>query len=570
MNIKAFKSLVLLVFGVLLLGQFQEVFPQKVPLEPARTAGSSPTLYTEKGVYFFGEDVAVRGEGFNAFDTVLIRVRRTDVATIDGFPEVVATEWTVIADHQGAVNTVWNVNFPGTRFAIDAIGSGSKLVAGTEFIVFAHTANLDQCRNGTRDAPNDCTGSNWVNGDLNASQAHYIEGESVPYRLILSNLALGLHNVTIEYDSTESAKHSIDYLTTYNRSETTAMPCDGVAGCNPSLSSTRAIPIDPEVTKGFDGILGTADDIVQVPGVMTLFGGNITGISGYTMTGTYAGSSQTRLTINFTATSATVVFAWGGHIARRQDWGDNNSAIAISGAPYHMRVYDVDGEGGGNQDRSMQSGAVYYPGRITITKDAQPDTIVAFGFTAVGPGASDFVLDDDGDATNTYPNTNIFDNLTNFGSGHTVTVTESTGGGYWSLTQINCTSDPNGGAGTNNNVISVPGRFVEIFLEEGEFVNCTFVNTVVTASAVTIKGRVFDSFGRPIPGARLTLVAVSSGDVKVARTNPFGLYAIEDVPGGESVIITVYAKGYSFKVPSMLLTPTGDMTNVDFEALPPE
>lgn len=567
MNIKALTRSMLLIFGVLLLGQIQEVFPQKVPLEPA-LAGSTPTLYTENSVYVKGETVSIRGVNFLPFELVLVTVRRSDEGAIP-LLDSAAAEWAAVADATGTLRTQWIANYEGTRFTVTGTGIASKNTADVDFILLAGAANLDQCRNGTQDAPLDCTGANWVNGNLNGSQAHYVEGESVPYRMRFTGLTLAAHNVTIEFDSTQSAKHAIDYLTTFNRTEATADPCSGIAGCNSAVYSSRSIPIDPMVTKGRDGILGTADDITQIPGEFRLFGGTITGVSGYTMDGDFTGSSQTRVTISFTASVSDPVLAWGGHISTRSDWGTNNSAIAISGSPYHMRLLYLDGRCG-YQDRGLQSGAVYYPGKITIIKDAQPDTSEPFNFTAVGPSVYDFILDDNGSNTDTYSTTQVFSNLTNFGSGHMVTVTEAPPSGYSALTGLTCTSDPNGGGGTNNNNISIPGRYVEIFLEEGEFVSCTFVNTVITAAAVSIDGMVLDTNGNGVPNARLVLTNLSTGEMTSVRSSAFGYFMFENITSGETVVISVSARGFVFKVPSILMTPTDNTTNVNFQALSKE
>src|SRR5207249_9664772 len=94
----------------------------------------------------------------------------------------------------------------------------------------------------------------------------------------------------------------------------------------------------------------------------------------------YVGDTSTSVTITFVADSTTPVLAWGGHIANRKDWGPSNSAVAITGSPYHMRILDVDGSGG-NQDRSTSSSAVIFPAILTITKTV----IDNFGQPLVGP-----------------------------------------------------------------------------------------------------------------------------------------------------------------------------------------
>jgi sarcosine oxidase delta subunit len=68
------------------------------------------------------------------------------------------------------------------------------------------------------------------------------------------------------------------------------------------------------------------------------------------------GATSAQFTIKFIPTSSTVLLAWGGHIARRIDWGTNplRSAGGINGSPYHMRTYSWSLNNIGNQDRSLQ------------------------------------------------------------------------------------------------------------------------------------------------------------------------------------------------------------------------
>lgn len=56
----------------------------------------------------------------------------------------------------------------------------------------------------------DSTG-NWINGDLNAQNSSYSEGDFVPQRLTLSGLSLGSHTVTITYDTIKSDAYAYDY-----------------------------------------------------------------------------------------------------------------------------------------------------------------------------------------------------------------------------------------------------------------------------------------------------------------------------------------------------------------------
>src|SRR5437763_1617680 len=141
--------------------------------------------------------------------------------------------------------------------------------AAAETVVTAGhpSADLDQCRNGSFHAPVRCADRAWVNGNANAIHAHYVEGDSIAYRMRFENIDIGPHTVRIEWDSTERGKHALDYLTTYDRTDP-ADPCTDVAGCGGR--TLHAIPPAPAVS----GAGGT-----QVPGSFSLCTDTITCIA---------------------------------------------------------------------------------------------------------------------------------------------------------------------------------------------------------------------------------------------------------------------------------------------------
>lgn len=343
------------------------------------------------------------------------------------------------------------------------------------------SVSLEQCSNLTTTC--DTThSSNWQTGNLGTSNSDYAEGESVPYRTIASNLTVGqTYRLQLEWDSTQSGKHAIDYPTTFNRTESSADPCAGVT-CSGG-PSTLAIPIDPHVTGG--GVTQVAGQNFTAFGAtftangstVSNSGGNLCGSatctitanpSAYSIIGTYAGTSQTGLSLYFTATNTTAVIAWGGHIARRLDWGSGNSAADVSGSPYHMRVIDfqcsnVDNCSSGNLDRSLSAVAITLPGSITIVKQATSESSTRFSFVGTPSPLTSFNLVDDG----TIANTKVFTGITAFG---TYTVTESSLAG-WGLDRASC-SIANRLTGT----ATVNGSTATIVLAEGEDVTCTFYN----------------------------------------------------------------------------------------------
>jgi uncharacterized repeat protein (TIGR01451 family) len=377
------------------------------------------------------------------------------------------------------------------------------------------SANLDQCANDPLPSPNtdgcDTNANQWVNGNLGASKSTYREGDSIPYRIRFDNLSLASHTVTIEWDTTQSSKHAIDYLTTFNRTVTTANPCLGVTGCS-GTGSPFPIPADPQVTGA---------GVTPVAGNFTIFGGTITSVSAYSGGASFpTGNNSRSITITFTASVANPVLAWGGHIATRADWGASNSAVAISGSPYHMRLLDLDGSGG-NQDRSLSAESVIFPASITIIKDAVPNDAQDFSFTSTGGlTPSSFILDDDSDPTRT--NTQAYTGITTFS---TYTFTEASVLN-WALTfgSPPCTvTSANGGSQSSS------GSTLTIDLKEGENVTCTFINTKQGAELSVTK--------------TADAAAVNAGEqigftITVSNAGPgtaTGVSLTDNLPGGSGV-----------------------------------
>src|SRR6266550_8495392 len=126
-------------------------------------------------------------------------------------------------------------------------GRASRVLAATLFLLavamvtptlaWANEAgNLDQCRNGGSTpvvTPVQCVDSAWQNGNLGAENSHYREGDSVPFRAVLTNLdasAGNTHTLVIQYDTLQGGKHAYDYLTSFDATETNADPVHDISG----------------------------------------------------------------------------------------------------------------------------------------------------------------------------------------------------------------------------------------------------------------------------------------------------------------------------------------------------
>jgi uncharacterized repeat protein (TIGR01451 family) len=165
----------------------------------------------------------------------------------------------------------------------------------------------------------------------------------------------------IGYDTIDSGAHAYDYLTSYDRTETTAAPCSGVSPC----AGGSSFPIPTDTAIAFANSSST-----QAPGAISIWNGAITSIA----YGSSDAAGKRSVIVTFTATNSTVLLAWGGHIASQIDWGAGNSAGSISGSPYHMRLLDLDNDGLGNMDRSLAAAAVA-PVPATFTTQASAASV---------------------------------------------------------------------------------------------------------------------------------------------------------------------------------------------------
>lgn len=455
-------------------GEITTTVLESVDFSNVTSLDESSTVTTDKADYSPTETVVITGSELEANTSYTLVISSGD-------DPAVRFETQVTTDESGSFVYLYQLDGNYRPNYLIEVYLGSVLVTSVTFTDAkgggpGPSADLDQCANGgVGDPAVPCDGSAWQNGNLNHNQAHYFEGQFVPYRMRFDHLTPGGSNtITIGYDTTKSGKHAIDYLGTYDATETTGNnPCSGVSGCSLATYDTETVPVDSNVTNGQDGIFGTGDDITQILGVFTLFGGTITGVSSYTLIGPYSGDSETQITVTFSPSVENPVLAWGGHIGSQIDWGVGNSAVDINGSPYHMRNRGLDG-GGGNQDRSLSSSAVLpATGNISIIKDSVPNDGQDFSFSTTVDGVTGFSLDDDLD--DTLSNIKTFTGLT---ADSTYTFTEGLVSG-WRLTNITCDGQ--------DSPINLDARTATVNLADNENVVCTFTNTKEKGTLEVVK-----------------------------------------------------------------------------------
>ncbi|MGI8788907.1 MAG: carboxypeptidase-like regulatory domain-containing protein [Pyrinomonadaceae bacterium] len=92
-----------------------------------------------------------------------------------------------------------------------------------------------------------------------------------------------------------------------------------------------------------------------------------------------------------------------------------------------------------------------------------------------------------------------------------------------------------------------------------------FTPLAPTAASVTIGGYVRTAGGRGIRNVRVTLTA-PSGETQFAATSLFGYYHFDNTSVGETYIISVYAKRYTFAQPTIIRTVLEEVNDLDFVA----
>ena len=177
--------------------------------------------------------------------------------------------------------------------------------------------------------------SAWQEGNLNSGNSNYSEGESVPFRLKISNADTDTnYSLRVRYDFKDGAKRGYDYLTSYDLNRSSNVP-----GGSPD--DVESIPTD--------GSLGFS----QIPGNFALWDGSFVGVpSGPTVSGD---RKYYELTID--PSSSTVYLFWGGHLASPTNWGVGNGATSYPGSSLDMRFSRMPGDTS-SQTRSINPSGI--------------------------------------------------------------------------------------------------------------------------------------------------------------------------------------------------------------------
>ncbi len=89
-----------------------------------------------------------------------------------------------------------------------------------------------------------------------------------------------------------------------------------------------------------------------------------------------------------------------------------------------------------------------------------------------------------------------------------------------------------------------------------------------SAAGSNVGGRVTRADGMGLGNVSVVLQNPLTGERRTALSSPFGYYYFEDVPTGESYVVSVASKNYSFLVSSRVFTLFDSVSGIDFVASP--
>jgi hypothetical protein len=460
-----------------------------------------PTISTDQADYAPGATVTLTGANWQPGESI-------HIAANDSAGETWSYSADTTADEAGGFTHQFQLP---TSFVSTYLVTATGPLSGTATTTFSDSAaNLDQCTNGgVGMTPERCvdnsTLSNWVNGNSNGSKSHWAEDEFLPYRASVTGITAGGHTLSIVYDTVHGGGHALDYLGSFDATETTSPtatvlhannndPCsDILPACNPAAPTGSGIIPNPTLVN-CGGSLGTAPNLITGSDsarrikIWGPSGSGITAIS-YLHENVPSGQGQCSTTVKISfsvggnASSNTVVLAWAGHIARGSGfngWGDGDGASGVSGSPYHM-AFDtdsgdpdrgLDGATQGGQDRALQAkppgGAIIPSSTITIVKNTLGGNDT-FGYTTGGGGG----LPPTFNITTSGGTGQAANNGINPGS---YTINETTIPDGWTFVPpISCSTA--GGATAAPNSSTQTQADITIPIAGGASVTCTYTNT---------------------------------------------------------------------------------------------
>lgn len=373
--------------------------PVIVTVEPVTTSDvsiseptPSPELTTDKADYLPGETATIFGRFFAALENIILKIFGTD-ETGGSYTE---TTQNVTTDSVGAFTTPYTLdNIYRPLYTVIASNLFGEELARTTFTDAPLVSDFKQCAN--KDSTlGDC---HWITSILQQSNANYLEGMSVPQRVLFTNIPStsgNVHTLTLRHQASKAGIHAYDWLTSYSQA-IAAAAAEGVAytdlngqACNAeigppgSLGATCAsvrsggntfdviVPDDPFISA--DGSTQDRIDAYETTygnRTIKIYGNSAVSAGSLILSHSVAdlgdtGDSDINYTLTWTSASDKILIELAGHLAISGDgsgdsWGVGNGSSQISGGPYHFHLDLLDGSSLGNQDNQIKGADILLP-----------------------------------------------------------------------------------------------------------------------------------------------------------------------------------------------------------------
>jgi hypothetical protein len=493
------------------------------------------------------------------YNDITVYAKSSGSATIEVYEkdgtEVLATFETIDSVSSPATFKVYLTNLVGEQSTFDLRIVGAAI----EFdFISDPAAQIEQCKNGgVGDDPERCfegkgNDANWITGNVNGEKAHWQEGDFLPYRAHITGLEIDatdfptgdrievISRFAFDTAKTNEQKHAIDYIGSYNFTETVFDSTDKnfnhidicsdlITNCNENKSdSSLPITVHPQLTYDYNMTGCAPGDFMGTPmegevhGWIELGGATSFEIIQFEYSPVIPGDPD--FIVDTTATDCPVEFsihyvidgptpdtevllAWGGHVSRNDEgpggyWGSPNAIP--NGSPYHMRVGDMTIKVNatdellgiiqkelGNQELQLSATAIVRESQIILKKITEPqDTGAVFVFNTTGNGYTGQIFLEDGgeNVTKVQTNANKKQNgdVTLAMGTELFSIAELVPSG-WSLNQTSC-------VGTSFDLRNDTSPWYQgepdptgFFVDEGEVVTCTFENILSNATLIVHK-----------------------------------------------------------------------------------
>lgn len=279
--------------------------------------------------------------------------------------------------------------------AMTLVALGAAVTGAAALMPPAHavvSVDFMQCSN---DNPPDPTGDcSWINGIIQQNNSTYVEGMSVPQRLLFTDIEPtvdDVHTLTFAHDSTKNGVHAYDWLTSYDQAveaaddngiTLTLDECgEMISGtfetiCQDlhtgGISTTADVPDDPFVSANPPGedYQSRIDAYEATSGNRTIEILADAAISNATLSLVHDpaadqsddGDSEIVYTLIWESAATDILIEMAGHLAVGDNgddaWGAGLGASSINGGPYHFMLGTLDGMPLGSMDNQIQASAV--------------------------------------------------------------------------------------------------------------------------------------------------------------------------------------------------------------------